>query len=90
MKVQTYPRIWQNRKSKAKVRVMPWWETVKDGQIEQVDDMGRMVTKMSGRPCKFGVLVQIGYLIENQHGVWFGVGPGVEKGFKDLGEEKQK
>lgn len=87
MKVQTYPRIWQNKKTKKKVRVMPWWETMKDGEIEQVDDMGRMFTEMSGRLCKWGVLVQIGYLLENEHGVWFGVGPGAEKGFKDLGEE---
>lgn len=83
-----YPRIWQNKKSKAKVRVMPWWETIKDGKIDEADELGNMISEIAGKPCKFGVIVQIGFLLENKHGIWFGVGPKAQKEFKDLGEEK--
>lgn len=85
-----YPRIWQHKKNKGKMRVMPWWETVKDGEFEEVDELGHAISVVAeGRTCKFGVLVQIGYLIENEHGIWFGVGPDVAKEFKDMGPEKR-
>ncbi len=85
-----YPRTWENKKSKQKVRVMPWWETVKEGKTEEVDELGHMIAEQAGRPCKFGILVQVGFLIENEEGVWFGVGPKVEKHFNDLGEWNDK
>lgn len=66
---------------------MPWWETVKDGECESVDEMGQMISEFAGRPCKFGVLVQVGYLLENEHGIWFGMNMKAAKSFKDLGEE---
>lgn len=83
-----YPRLWKNKTSGAKVRVMPWWETIKDGEVEEVDELGEMLSVVADRPCKFGTLVQIGYLIENQHGVWFGMGPNAIDSFEDLGESK--
>ncbi len=84
--VTEYPRLWQHKKRKTKLRVMPWWETVKDGQIEKVDELGQMVAESAGRPCKFGVLVQVGYLLENEHGIWLGVGIGAAKEFDDFGK----
>ena len=85
-----YPRLWKNKTNGKKVRVMPWWETVKeDGkETEEVDELGQFVSEVAGRPCKFGVLVQVGFLLENEHGLWFGVGPTGEKQFEDLGEWK--
>ncbi len=89
--ITTYPRRWLNTTSKKEIRVMPWWETVKDGEIEKVDEMGQMISEsIGGRPCKFGILVQIGYLLENEFGVWFGVGPKAATAFKDLGEWKEQ
>ena len=85
-----YPRKWKNKKSKKCVRVMPWWEVVKDGEIEKVDALGNLLSEQAGIACKFGVLTQIGYLIENEHGFWFGMGPKAREAFKDMGEWKKK
>lgn len=84
-----YPRIWENKKSKDTLRVMPWWETVKDGEFEEADELGNMMAQCAGRPVKFGTIVQIGFLLENQYGMWFGVGPKAAKEFNDLGEAKK-
>lgn len=83
--ITKYPRKWKNTTSGAELRVMPWWETIKDGEVEEVDELGLMFTEEAGRLCKFGVLVQVGFLIENDHGVWFGVGPQAAEAFEDLG-----
>lgn len=69
---------------------MPWWETVKDGEIEEVDELGQLMTEVAGRPAKFGTIVQIGYLLENFDGVWIGVGLMAKKQFKDKGEWKSQ
>ncbi len=88
-KVMEYPRTWVHKKNKKKLRVMPWWETVKDGEVERVDELGQMVSEVAGRICKFGVLVQVGYLLENEHGMWLGVGPKAAKEFHDKGAWKK-
>ena len=87
----TYPRLWQHKKTRKKFRVMPWWETITDdgNGIAKVDDLGKMITEVAGRSCKFGVIYQIGFLLENEHGVWFGFSTDVSKEFKDLGEWKK-
>lgn len=86
MNVTEYPRLWVHKKDpKRKMRVMPWWETVDDGKPAKVDELGQMVTDCMGRPCKFGIIVQVGYLLENEHGVWFGMGPRVAEEFHDKG-----
>lgn len=84
-----YPRLWKNKTNGKKVRVMPWWETVKDGEVEQSDDMGQMLSVIAGRKCKFGILSQVGYLIENEYGIWIGLGPKAADQFEDLGEWKK-
>jgi hypothetical protein len=82
--MKEYPRYWKNKKSGQIMKVMPWLETVADTVINAKEiPMPKVNT-----PWKFGMLVQIGYLIENEHGVWFGVGPKAKVGFKDLGEKK--
>lgn len=85
-----YPRKWKHKKNGKVMRVMPWWETVKDGEIEEAGELGNLLMEVAGRPCKMGVLVQVGYLLENEHGVWIGVGPMAAKEFKDMGEWKKK
>jgi hypothetical protein len=83
-----YPRRWKNKESGKELRVMPWWEQVKNGEAVETDELGQMLTEVAGQPCKMGVIVQVGYLLENEHGVWFGVGPSAAKSFEDLGEAK--
>lgn len=90
MKVTVYPRTWKNKTNGKKVRVMPWWETIKDGEFEKVDELGKMISEQVGRICKFGVIVQVGYLIENEKGVWFGLGPSAIDSFDDLGVCKKR
>ena len=81
-----YPRLWEHKDKKHRMRVMPWWETIKDGEVEKVDELGHLLAEVAGRPCKFGVLVQVGFLLENEHGVWIGVGPKAAGEFNDLGK----
>ena len=85
-----YPRLWKNKESGKEFRVMPWWEAVKEGDIEETNELGEMVTEVAGRPCKFGVITQIGFLLENEHGVWFGVNLSAAEHFEDLGEAIKK
>jgi len=85
MSALAYPRRWKNKISGQELRVMPWWETLKDGEIEKTNEIGEALTEIAGRQCKFGVITQIGYLLENEHGVWFGVGPSAADSFEDLG-----
>jgi hypothetical protein len=77
-------RIWQHKKNKKKLRATPWWEipeSILDDEFKEL---------MKGRKIKFGVLIQVGWLLENEHGVWLGVGPAAAKEFNDLGEWKKK
>lgn len=85
----SYPRIWKNKKTGKKFPIVPWWETVKDGEIDKVDELGQLIAEVAGRPCKFGVIVQVGFLLENEYGVFLGVGPMAAKEFEDLGEWKK-
>lgn len=87
-----YPRRWKNKISGKELLVMPWWEVVKDGEIEEVDELGQLVSESVGNKtvCKFGLLTQIGYLLENESGVWFGVNLRASDGFIDLGELKNQ
>jgi hypothetical protein len=89
MKVK-YPRLWKHKDTGKELRVMPWWETVKDGEVEEVNELGHMIAEVAGRPIKFGVLTQVGYLLENKHGVWLGVGPRATESFVDIGEAPAK
>lgn len=88
-KAVQYPRLWRNLKSNQKFRVMPWWETLDGDKPAQVDELGQMVTEVAGRPCKFGIIVQVGYLLETERGIWVGVGPAAADQFEDLGEWKK-
>lgn len=91
MTIYNYPRKFRNRRSGQVFKAMPWWEAVKEGEIEQVNELGLLVTEAAGRLCKFGIITQVGYLLENEHGVWFGLGANIvnEKEFEDLGEWKE-
>lgn len=37
------------------------------------------------RKYKIGALIQVGWLLENEHGVWFGMGLDAANFFNDLG-----
>lgn len=72
------PRIWQHKETKKTFRAMPWWE------IPEPLDLGIEDVVLPGRSTKFGVLVQIGWLLENEHSVWFGVNSSAAEWFDDI------
>lgn len=72
------PQIWKHKKTKKQFRAMPWWEIV-DGQ--EIDHKEIPIPEVNV-PWKFGMLVQVGWLIENGHGVWFGISPEAKKQFR--------
>lgn len=71
---------WQHKKTKKIVKVVPWFEVLKDDTI--------LKGKIEKRTYKIGCLTQIGWLLENEHGIFLGVGPKASKEFKNLGEWK--
>lgn len=77
------PRLWQHKKTKKQVRALPWWECLDPTMDESLLPLPAIEAK---RKWKIGSLIQIGWLLENEHGMWLGVGPKAEKAFKDLGE----
>lgn len=64
---------------------MPWWEIPESDTILDEETVKPVV----GVNAKFGVLVQVGFLLENEGGVWLGVGPKAADAFNDLGEWKK-
>jgi hypothetical protein len=74
-------QVWQNKKSKQKFRVMPWWEIFKTDEV-----LSSLSTDIGVKSAwKFGMLTQVGWLLENEHGVWFGLGPSAIESFEVLG-----
>ena len=65
-----FPELWTHKKNKKEVRAMPWWE-----MIDSVIDEKEFKIPEINVPYKFGMLIQVGWLLENEHGVWLGVGP---------------
>lgn len=82
------PQYWQHKKTKKKFRVMPWWECLDDQTLLSEKDLPPDMT--DGRKYKIGALIQVGWLLENEHGVWLGVGPDAAKEFKVVKPRKKK
>lgn len=67
--------FWKNRQNGAICRVVPWWEILEpilaDDKVNGAVDLGTHLTE--GRKFKMGCLVQVGWLLETEGGVWVGV-----------------
>jgi hypothetical protein len=75
------PLTWEHKESKKRVRVMPWWECLEPIMTEaELAEMGMK----PDRNVRIGSLVQIGWLLENEHGVWLGVGPTAADAFTEV------
>ena len=75
-----YPRKWRHKETKKELRVMPWWEIP-----ESILSEKEAPNVAPDRMYKIGALVQVGWLLENEHGVWLGVGPKAADSFEDMG-----
>lgn len=58
---------YRHKETKKIFKIVPWWEVL--DPIADDNDLG----KQDGRKFKFGSLIQIGWLICNEHDVYFGV-----------------
>ena len=74
----SWPRLWQHKETKKQVRAMPWWE------MPEPLDLGIKDSQIDGQKVKIGALVQIGWLLENENGVWFGLGLNAAEHFEDI------
>ncbi len=75
---------WRHKVTKKEFNVVPWWDmqgSVVDNPKGIIEDENDTWTD---RLYAVGVLAQIGWLIENEHNVWFGVGPGAKDEFEDI------
>ncbi len=70
-------RTWRHKESKKIVEVLPWWEV-----LEPIADQDFL--PMGKTNYKFGMLVQVGWLLRNEHGVWLGVGSSAAEHFEDI------
>lgn len=88
----TRVRVWKNKTSGKEFKVTPWWEVPPgDDQIAVIEmevDYGD--GKKRKVPTKLGVLYQVGWLLENEHGVWFGMSLDASEHFEDLGPYRKK
>lgn len=91
MEVATNSMRWfKHKKAGYVVRATPWWEplTVMFDEKFYNELVPEMKLLVGDRKLAHGALVQVGWLIENEGGVWIGVNLTAEKSFDDLGEVK--
>ena len=86
-KEELFPQIWMNKSSAEVFHVVPWMQVMKGDEIvatpiPDVADDGKPQTVRA----VFGALAQIGWMIENGHGVHLGVGLNVESHFEKISE----
>lgn len=78
-------RKWRHKETKDIVKATPWWE-IPEPILTDTD----LSVYSKDYKVKIGVLFQVGWLVMNKHGVWFGVGPKAAESFTDEGEWKEK
>jgi hypothetical protein len=80
--------VWLNKQSGQIVLATEQWEPLQvehdEKFYEEILPEFRQFTK--GRRVVKGRLIQVGWLIQNQHDVWFGVGMSAKNQFEELGE----
>jgi hypothetical protein len=79
-------RRWKHKETGKEYKVLPWWEC--DGNIVEAKEAKEILhdaeDDWSDRLYAVGCLAQVGWLIENEDGVWFGVGPKAKDQFEDI------
>lgn len=78
------PRVWQHKETKKKFKVLPWWEC-----LDPILDDKNAEGFLGCRKFKIGTIVQIGWMLENEHGIWLGTNMTSSTVFKDLGVWKK-
>ncbi len=83
---EKFPQVWVNKMSGQILVAVPWWDmmendTLIEGRLSDIDP-----SSQDERRMKIGAIAQVGWLIENGNGVFFGVGPNVIEHMEILGE----
>ena len=83
----TPPHVWVHKQTGKTLLATPWWEIL--GSDEILDLKSKEISNEDpwpDRKIKIGTLTQVGWLLQNEHGVWFGVGPDAANYYDDMGE----
>ena len=79
-------RRWRNKENGQEFNVLPWWEC--EGTLIEAKSAEQILKdeqdEWSDRLYAIGCLVQVGWLLENGDGVWFGVGPRAKAHFEEI------
>lgn len=85
-------RRWINKESGKEVKALPWFQPLADdSRMDMVGLMKEVAPElftndvMKDFEVYSGLVLRVGWLIRNEHDVWFGVAKGVEDQFEDLG-----
>jgi hypothetical protein len=87
MKIKT--KIWKHKETGKEYRVKPWWECI-PCNIPVTDIVRDENDEWPDRMFAFGTLIQIGWLLENEHDVWFGTNNTVKEYFDEIGEIEEE
>ena len=77
-------KIWKHKETGQEYHVRPWWECV-DGNLPP-DLVADENDEWPDRMFAFGTLAQIGWLLRNEHDVWFGANHTIKECFDEIGE----
>jgi len=72
-------KIWMNKKSGQLMVVTPWWAIAPN--MEPI-----LETKVNGHDIFVGSMYKCGWMLSNQHGVFFGLNLSAEKEFEEIGD----
>lgn len=80
-------RTWKHKETGKVFKVLPWWEC--SGTIIEPEDAKKTILQndedeWKDRLFAIGCLVQIGWLLENENGVWLGLGPTAKDAFNEI------
>ena len=81
-------KVWMNKLNAELCLVTPQWKPI---QIEYDEKwyesiLPEFINFIKGRKVARGLVVQVGWLLQNQNGVCFGVSLDTAEQFEDLGE----
>lgn len=77
---------WKNKETGKIFNVTPWWTCESELIDKPAQILKDELDDWPDRLFSVGVLAQIGWLIENDNGVWFGVGPTAKDNFEDISD----
>lgn len=80
--------VWMNKLTAQLYLVTPRWEplNIKFDEKFYEDLIPEMKAMVNGRKICHGVLMQVGWMVENEHGVWLGLPLSAADQFENLGD----